>query len=230
MAPTWRIDLFAAPSDSVLIVVKHLQGLGFQVVEQHDLSTDSASRSLSEKPDLLLLMSESENFDHSLQLIRAVRSFKASLLVLHLHSQDHFSYRVQSLRAGADDVLSMPFALEELDARLETLLRRSSAQDLIDGSIMQYADLALNTDNREVTRANSTEKLTVKEYDLLMFLLQRHGQVMPRKTIVQAIWGESWTGDDNLLEVYIRYLRKKIERPGHDKLLQTVRGVGYMLR
>ena len=212
------------------MVLKHLQGLGFQVVEQHDVSTDSASRSLSEKPDLLLLMSESENFADGLQLIRAVRSIKASLPVLHLHSEAHFSFRVQSLRAGADDVLSMPYAVEELDARLASLLRRSSAQDLIDGSIMQYADLALNTDNREVTRANCTEKLTVKEYDLLMFLLQRHGQVMPRKTIVQAIWGQSWAGDDNLLEVYIRYLRKKIERPGHDKLLQTVRGVGYMLR
>ena len=212
------------------MVVKHLQGLGFQVVEQHDVSTDSASRSLSEKPDLLLLMSESENFADGLQLIRAVRSIKASLPVLHLHSEAHFSYRVQSLRAGADDVLSMPYAVEELDARLASLLRRSSAQDLIDGSIIRYSDLALNTDNREVTRANSTEKLTVKEYDLLMFFLQRHGQVMPRKTILQAIWGQSWTGDDNLLEVYIRYLRKKIERPGHDKLLQTVRGVGYMLR
>ncbi len=230
MTPTWRIDLFAAPSDSVLMVVKHLQGLAFQVVEHHDVSTDNVSKSLSEKPDLLLLISESEDFDACLELIRSIRSIKALLPVLHLHSEAHFSYRVQSLQAGADDVLSMPYAVEEMDARLAALLRRSSSQDLIDGSILRYADLALNTDNRELTRANCTEKLTVKEYDLLMFLLQRHGQVMPRKTILQAIWGQSWSGDDNLLEVYIRYLRKKIERPGHNKLLQTVRGVGYMLK
>ena len=70
----------------------------------------------------------------------------------------------------------------------------------------------------------------MKEYDLLMFFLKRPGEAMPRKAILQGVWGQSWTGDDNLLEVYIRYLRKKIERPGHDKLLQTVRGVGYMLR
>ena len=129
------------------MVVMHLQGLGFQVVEQYDLSTDSVSRSLSENSDLLLLMSGSENFDRCLQLIRAVRSVKAALPVLHLHCQDHFSYSVQSLRAGTDDVVSMPYAVEELDARFETFLRRSFAQDLIDRSIMQYADLALNTDN-----------------------------------------------------------------------------------
>ena len=93
-----------------------------------------------------------------------------------------------------------------------------------------YADLELNTDSRMVKRSGITEKLTVKEFDLLMFFLERPGKAMPRKTILQGVWGQSWTGDENLLEVYIRYLRKKVERPGHEKLIQTVRGVGYMLR
>ena len=70
----------------------------------------------------------------------------------------------------------------------------------------------------------------MKEFDLLMFFLERPGKAMPRKTILQGVWGQSWTVDANLLEVYIRYLRKKVERPGHDQLIQTVRGVGYMLR
>ena len=97
-------------------------------------------------------------------------------------------------------------------------------------TLRTYGDLELNTNNREVKRGDVTEKLTIKEFDLLMFLLERPGEAMSRKTILQGVWGKSWTGDDNLLEVYIRYLRKKVERPGNDMLIQTVRGVGYMLK
>jgi len=230
VAPTWRITLFAAPSDQVLLVVKHLRGLGFQVLECQEISTRSASIYFSEKPDLLLLISQPENFNTFLKLISALRSINNSCPIFHLHNGEHFSYRVKSLQEGADDVLSIPYALEELDARLEALLRRSKGKDLNKDSVIRHADLVLNKENREITRAKRTTKLTVREYDLFMFLLQRPGQTMPRKAILEAIWGQTWTGDDNLLEVYIRYLRKKVERPGHEKLIETVRGVGYMLR
>ena len=136
-----------------------------------------------------------------------------------------------SLKAGSDDVLSFPFALEELDARIEALIRRVGMEtDHREGALCKHADLELNTETREVNRAGIIKKLTVKEYDLMIYFLQHPGQVLARKAILHAVWGQSWTGDDNLLEVYIRYLRKKIERPGHDKLLQTVRGVGYLLK
>jgi len=230
VTPSWRIDLFAAPSDSAELVLKHLQSLKLQVRSHQDLSTEKAEDVINEKSDLLLLISASENFDAFIQLIQTIRSISSTIPVFHLHTEDHFSRRVQSLKAGADDVLSSPFALEELDARLEALIRRSSGVQQPGNTLRTYADLELNTDNREVKRSGITEKLTVKEFDLLMFFLERPGKAMPRKTILQGVWGQSWTGDDNLLEVYIRYLRKKVERPGHDKLIQTVRGVGYMLR
>ena len=211
-------------------MLKHLKSLKNQVTSHQDLSTEKAEDVINEKPDLLLLISASENFVAFIQLIQTIRSISSRIPVCHLHDEDHFSRRVQSLKAGADDVLSSPFALEELDARLEALIRRSSGAQQPGGTLRTYADLELNTDSRMVKRSGVTEKLTVKEFDLLMFFLERPGKAMPRKTILQGVWGQSWTGDDNLLEVYIRYLRKKVERPGHDKLIQTVRGVGYMLR
>ena len=230
MTPSRRIDLFAASSDSAGLVLKHLQSLKLQVRSHQDLSTEKAEDVINEKPDLLLLISASENFDAFIQLIQTIRSISSTIPVFQLHTEDHFSRRVQSLKAGADDVLSSPFALEELDARLEALIRRSSGVQQPGNTLRTYGDLELNTDSRMVKRSGITKKLTVKEFDLLMFFLERPGKAMPRKTILQGVWGQSWTGDDNLLEVYIRYLRKKVERPGHDKLIQTVRGVGYMLR
>ena len=212
------------------MVRKHLQSLKAQVTVHKELSAEEAETVINEKPDLLLLISESDKFEACIQLIQTIRSISSTIPICHLHGDDHFSCRVQSLKAGSDDVLSSPYALEELDARLEALIRRSSGVRQPDSTLRSYADLELNTNNREVKRNGITEKLTVKEYDLLMFFLKRPGEAMPRKAILQGVWGQSWTGDDNLLEVYIRYLRKKIERPGHDKLLQTVRGVGYMLR
>ena len=211
-------------------MLKHLQSLKLQVTSHQDLSTEKAEDVINEKPDLLLLISASENFDAFTQLIQTIRSISSTIPVFQLHDEDHFSRRVQSLKAGADDVLSSPFALEELDARLEALIRRSSGVEQPGNTLRTYADLELNTNNREVKRKGVTKKLTVKEFDLLMFFLERPGKAMPRKTILQGVWGQSWKGDDNLLEVYIRYLRKKVERPGHDQLIQTVRGVGYMLR
>ena len=230
MTPSWRIDLFAAPSESAELLLKHLQSLELQVRSHQDLSTEKAADVINEKSDLLLLISASENFDAFIQLIQTIRSISSTIPVFQLHTEDHFSRRVQSLKAGADDVLSSPFALEELDARLEALIRRSSGVQQPGNTFRTYADLELNTDSRMVKRSGITEKLTVKEFDLLMFFLERPGKAMPRKTILQGVWGQSWTGDENLLEVYIRYLRKKVERPGHEKLIQTVRGVGYMLR
>ena len=230
MTPSWRVDLFVAPSDSAGLVIKHLQSLKLQVTKHQDFSIEKAENVINEKPDLLLLISETNNFEAIIQLIQTIRSISNTIPVCHLHTEDHFSRRVQSLRAGADDVLSNPFALEELDARLEALIRRSSGVQQSSSTLRTYADLELNTDSRMVKRSGITEKLTVKEFDLRMFFLERPGKAMPRKTILQGVWGQSWTGDENLLEVYIRYLRKKVERPGHDQLIQTVRGVGYMLR
>ena len=132
-----------------------------------------------------------ENFDSFIQLIQAIRSVNTTIPICHLHADDHFSFRVQSLKAGADDVLSSPFALEELDARLEALIRRSLSMQQPGSTLLTYGNLDLNTNNREVKRGGVTEKLTVKEFDLLMFLLERPGEAISRNTILQGVWGKA---------------------------------------
>ncbi len=141
------------------------------------------------------------------------------------------SERVAALQAGADDALGSPYALEELHARLLSLLRRArmGANDSA-GSLLSYGDLLVDTDQRQVKRAGMAIRLTVKEYDLLLFLLRHQQQVLPRQRILHGVWGDTWVGDDNLLDVYIRYLRKKIERADLEPLIHTVRGVGFVLK
>ena len=224
-----RILLFSDLSASV--VFKHLNACQFYVILVDDFSDFRLSLSLKDQPDLILIDSDCSQFNSSLQLVQLIRSRKVSIPLVHLIEDKYFHSRVQSLQAGSDDVLSKPFALEELVARLDALFRRAlMGINHLDGSVLRHADLELNTDTREVTRDGILVKLTVKEYDLMVHFLQYPEQVLPRMAILHNVWGQSWTGDENLLEVYIRYLRKKIERPNLDKLIHTVRGVGYMLR
>ena len=226
-----RVLLFARPSDSSTLIGKHLGSNGCQLIIQDRISAVNLTEQLEERPDLGVIISEDDNLKHGMELLASIRSQKSSLPLIHLINNNHFRQRVISLKAGSDDVLSFPFALEELDARIEALIRRVGMEtDHREGALRKHADLELNTETREVNRAGIIKKLTVKEFDLMIYFLQHPGQALPRKAILHAVWGQSWTGDDNLLEVYIRYLRKKIERPGHDKLLQTVRGVGYLLK
>ena len=100
----------------------------------------------------------------------------------------------------------------------------------VDGTELHYRDLTVNTDSRQVSRAANPVKLTVKEYDLLLHLFRHREQVLSRKDILFAVWGDHWVGDDNLLDVYVRYLRKKLERPDLEPIIHTVRGVGFMLK
>ena len=231
MTPTRRILLCADESDLEQLVAKHLGSRSFYVDVVRPSQIESFSNFLNEQPDLMILMNHSENSKTAIKIIEEIRLEKNPLAIIHLIRDDHFSARVQSLNAGSDDVLSPAFALEELDARIEALLRRSAmGSHHLDGSLIKHKGLVLNTDTREINRAQITERLTIKEYELLTFFLKNPNQAIPRKVILHNIWGQNWTGDDNLLEVYIRYLRKKIERPGHEKLIETVRGVGYMLR
>ena len=163
--------------------------------------------------------------------VRELRESGNSLPVLVLSEYNHYGARVASLQAGADDVLSFPYALEELIARLHALLRRSAmGRNDTAGSVLSYGDLVVNTDDRQVSRAGQLIKLTVKEYDLLLCLLRHQQEVLSRQRILHAVWGDTWVGDDNLLDVYIRYLRKKIERPDLETLIHTIRGVGFVLK
>ena len=178
---------------------------------------------------LLLHLRESD--DASVCKVSDIVEAFPDLPVLVLMDVSDYLRRVALLKAGCDDVLSTPYATEELLARLTSLLRRYRVWRRIDGcSVLSYSDLVVDTNTREVSRAGRLIKLSVKEYDLLLCLLRNQQQVIARQRLLHLVWGDSWVGDDNLLDVYIRYLRKKVESPGLDPLIHTVRGVGFVLR
>lgn len=147
--------------------------------------------------------------------------------ILMLTAKDSVSDRVKGFDAGTDDYVVKPFAFEELIARVRALLRRSRVTE---ETILHFADLTLNVSTREVTRAARKIDLTTKEFDLLHFFLRHPRQVLTREMIYDRIWGYDFGGESNILEVYIRYLRTKLETSDESRLIQTVRGVGYALR
>ena len=163
-----------------------------------------------------------------LGVLERLRAAGDKTLVLMLTARDAVEQRVEGLESGADDYLVKPFAPAELLARLHALLRRPDV--VARAETLAYADLSLNPLTRETRRQERLFDLTSKEYDLLQFLMRHPRQVLTREQILQEVWGYDFGGDDNVLEVYIGYLRKKTEAGGEPRLIQTVRGVGYVLR
>ena len=178
--------------------------------------------------DLVLLDWSLPDFS-GVELCRRLRRTRNDTPVLMLTAHDDIRERVEALDAGADDYLTKPFSIEELLARVRARLRRDAAQ-AEPSTLLRLADLELNPASGEVSRAGTAINLTGKEYELLLLLLREPGRVHERRAILNAVWGEGWIGDDNVLDVYIRALRRKLERPGAPTLIQTVRGVGFMLK
>ena len=182
-------------------------------------------------PDLVLLDWNLPDFT-GLDICRRIRATGMTVPVLMLTGYDEVKDKVEALDAGVDDYLVKPFSIEELLARLRALQRRSQAlQPQASGpDLLQIGDLELNQANHDVRRGNRAIQLSNKEYQLLVFLMRSPNKVQSRLEILHGVWGESFYGDDNLLDVYIRYLRQKVESPDEPKLIHTVRGVGFMMR
>lgn len=150
--------------------------------------------------------------------------------VLMLTARDRVEDRVRGLQSGADDYLVKPFAFSEFLARVQALLRRSGARRADDGlGQVQLADLELDPRRRRAYRAGRQITLTAQEYSLLALLLQRQGEVLSRNELAEQLWGVSFDSDTNVVEVAVRRLRLKLEHPDEEKLLHTVRGMGYVL-
>ncbi|MFB9278959.1 response regulator transcription factor [Cohnella cellulosilytica] len=149
--------------------------------------------------------------------------------ILLLTAKDEVSDRVRGLDLGADDYLVKPFALEELMARVRALLRRRPDR-AEDGGQFRYEDLIMDVDGREIMRGDRRIELTAKEFDLLHLFMQNPKRVLSRDLIMERIWGYDYSGESNVLEVYVAMLRQKLEENGEKRLIQTVRGAGYVLK
>lgn len=199
---------------------------GFRVFSAGD-GNEALAEVQAHRPDVIVLDWMMPGMD-GLTVLERLRSAGDNTLVLMLTARDAVENRVAGLEGGADDYLVKPFAPAELLARIHALLRRPSV-NLKDETI-SYSDLSLDPMTREVRRGTRRVELTAKEFDLLRYLLRHPRQVLSRDQILQEVWGYDFGGEDNVLEVYVGYLRKKTEAAGEPRLIQTVRGVGYTLR
>lgn len=179
------------------------------------------------KPDLIIVDWMMPKMD-GLSFVQRLRDEEDKTMVLMLTARDGIDDRVEGLEGGADDYLIKPFAPAELVARVHAMLRRVEAKP--ENQRVTYADVALDPSTREAKRGDIELSLTVTEFNLLHMLLRHPRQVLERRQILTEVWGYDFGGDDNVLEIYIGYLRKKLEADGGPRLIQTVRGIGYVLR
>ncbi len=180
-----------------------------------------------EAPDLLIVDWMMPEMD-GLELIQHLRDANNRMPILMLTARDAVENRVFGLESGADDYLVKPFAPAELVARVHALLRR--VEPKVDDQEVQYNDVRLDPKQHEAWRGDRKLSLTVTEFNLLYYFLRHPRQVLERNQILMEVWGYDFGGDSNVLEIYISYLRKKLEAENEPRLIQTVRGVGYMLR
>lgn len=186
------------------------------------------ARARQAPPDLVVLDVMMPGVD-GLEVCRRLRAGEqGDVPILMLTAKDAVPDRVAGLDAGADDYLVKPFAFDELLARIRALLRRR--QPRADDQVLRFADVEVNPATRQVRRGERIVSLTAKEFDLLELFMRHPLQVLTRDMIYDHVWGYDFGGESNIIEVYIRYLRSKLEAEGESRLLQTVRGVGYVLR
>jgi two-component system response regulator MprA len=223
-------------SDKVLLVEDEPQiagfisrGLrreGYNVLVAADGET-GLEMAFGELPELIILDIMLPGID-GLTVCRQIREAELQTPILMLTAKDAIPDRVAGLEAGADDYLVKPFAFEELIARVRALRRRRAPIE--SDAPLTFADLTLNPSTRMAQRGERAIELTAKEYDLLELFMRHPNQVLTRDQIYNRIWGYDFGGESNIIEVYIRYLRSKLEQDNEPRLLHTVRGVGYALR
>jgi DNA-binding response OmpR family regulator len=189
---------------------------------------DAALERLEASPfDLIILDLLLPGSRDGLELCREARARGVTAKILMLTARDTIENKIEGLDAGADDYLVKPFSFRELLARLRALLRRTEAPE---PGPLTWGDLAYDPEAREVVRGGEVIRLTAREGALFELLLRRRGRVVPRSEIQARIWEDAYDLSTNIIDVYINALRKKVDAGGHEKIIQTVRGVGYRVR
>ncbi|HEU0003988.1 MAG TPA: response regulator transcription factor [Ktedonobacteraceae bacterium] len=187
---------------------------------------EALNRSLERPPDLVVLDIMLPGLN-GLEVAQRLRAAGDNVPILMLTARDAVADRVKGLETGADDYLVKPFAPDELVARVKALLRRSQEER---HEVLRYADVELDTGTRVAHRGTREIELSPTEYELLQLLMKRPRQVLTREIILDRVWGMDFEGSSNVMEVYIGYLRNKLEAEGEPRLIHTVRGVGYVFK
>ncbi len=188
--------------------------------------TEALTRTLERPPDLIVLDIMLPGID-GLEVARRLRAAGDNVPILMLTARDTVADRVTGFKTGADDYLVKPFAPEELVARVMALLRRNQDER---HEVLHYANVELDTGTRVAHRGTREIELSPTEYELLALLMKRPRQVLTRDIILDRVWGLDFEGSSNVMEVYIGYLRAKLEAEGESRLIHTVRGVGYVFK
>ena len=219
--------LIVEDDDAIVRVLRRSLSLeGFDVESAGDGETGLAL-ALENRPDLVILDLMLPGMD-GLEVCRRLRtSTSGNTPILMLTARDTVPDRIQGLDAGADDYIVKPFDLDELAARIRALLRRTQSER---ATVLTFQDLVLDTNSRQASRKGRVITLTAKEYDLLELFMRHPRQVLMRDMIFDRVWGYDFGGESNVLDVYIRYLRQKLEQEGEARLIYTVCGVGYVMR
>lgn len=217
--------LIIEDDEAILKVLRRVLAYeGYQVETALD-GQNGINMAREKHPDLVVLDWMLPGMD-GLEVCRRLRA-TSEIPILMLTAKDTTQDRVQGLDAGADDYVVKPFEVDELLARVRALLRRTQQER---SQVLSFADLSLDTSTRQASRNNRVISLTAKEYELLELFLRHPRQVLTREMIFDRVWGYDFGGESNVLDVYIRYLRQKLEEENEARLLHTVRGVGYVLR
>ena len=198
---------------------------GYRVSEARS-GEEALDKARDQIPGLVVLDIMLPGID-GLEVCRRLRAAGDEVAILMLTARDEVSDRVAGLETGADDYLVKPFSFEELLARVHALLRRHGAPSR---EVLHFADLVVDVDAREVRRGDRIIEFTTTEFNLLLLFVRHPRQVLTRDVILDRVWSYDFGGESNILEVYVRYLRSKLEEAGEPRLIQTVRGIGYVLK
>jgi DNA-binding response OmpR family regulator len=223
MKPGTRILLVEDDRSIAGFVEPELERLGFDVRCAYD-GPSGLEEARRFGPDLILLDIMLPGMD-GVAILKRLRDASSRVPVIMLTARDTTLDKVHSLDRGADDYLTKPFDIEELLARVRALLRRAEGEE-----VLKVSDLEVNTATREVRRGEREIELTAREYELLEFMSRHPRRVLSRDLLLSRVWGHEFGIETNVVDVYVGYLRKKVDSPGEPKLIRTIRGAGYALR